>query len=232
MKQILNPNHPIYISYAQKESSKLLSLIVANLEKGGVKVNFDIRDNGPTKSIRDFEAAIGNANTVIVILSDAYFESFNCMCEMVSLVKRGEIDKRVIFIDCLKEVQRNAESHNLIKKKWEDKFNEHNSISPSDTTLLDIKKDLGDIVTFFSTFWGFVKDQVAFMSADVESDEALGLLALIKERLSSINPMIPNDTIDPMNSSAIPAPQTIVNQTGNQSIYISTVNGNVTIGSK
>ena len=232
MKQILNPNDPIYISYSRKESSELVDMIVMTLEKDGVKVSLDMRDNGPTKSIKEFETAIGNGNIVIVILSDQYFESEDCMFEMAALVKRGEIPRRVIFIDRLKDVQRNMESHNLIKEKWEEEFNKYHDVGPSDTALLDKKKDVGDIVTLFSTFWGFAEDRVAFMSAEVEADNANGLFALIKERLSSMNPPVPNGPIDPMNTSATPASQTTVTQTGNQAVYIGTVNGNVTFGGK
>lgn len=232
MKQILNPNDPIYISYSRKESSELVDMIVTNLEKEGILVSLDMRDNGPTKSIKEFETAIGNGNIVIVILSDLYFQSDDCMYEMAALVKRGEIPKRVIFIDRLKDVQRNMESHNLIKNKWEEEFNKYHDLGPTDAALLDKKKDLGDIVTFFSTFWGYAKDRVAFMSAEVEADSANGLFALIKERLSSMNPQIPNGPIDPMNNSSVPASPTTVTQTGNQSVYIGTVNGNVSFGGK
>ena len=230
MKQILNPNVPIYISYSRKESLELVDMIVMNLEKEGVKVNLDTRDNGPTKSIKEFETAIGNGNVVIVILSDLYFESDDCMYEMAALVKRGEIARRVIFIDRLKDVQRNIESHNLIKEKWREEFNKFHDVGPTDTALLEKKKDLGDIVTLFSTFWGYAVDRVAFKSAEVEADNAVGLLAIIKERLSSLNPQIPNGPIDLMNNSAVPVSQTTVNQTGSQCVNIGTVNGNVTFG--
>lgn len=232
MKQILNPSSPIFISYSRKESSELVEMIVANLEKEGVMVSLDMRDNGPTKSIKEFETAIGNGNIVIVILSDLYFESDDCMYEMAALVKRGQIPERVIFIDRLKDVQRKIESHNLIKKKWEEEFNKYHDVGPTDTALLDKKKDLGDIVTLFSTFWGFATDRVAFMSSEIEIDNADGLIALIKKRLSSMAPLIPSGPIDPMDNSDVPASQTTVNQTGNQSVYIGTVNGNVTFGGK
>lgn len=230
MTQILNPNSPIFISYSRKESSEVVKMIVTNLENEGVMVSLDMRDNGPTKSIKEFETAIGNGNIVIVILSDLYFESDDCMYEMAALVKRGEIPKRVIFIDRLKDVQRNTESHNLIKKKWEEEFDKYHDVGPTDTALLDKKKDIGDIVTLFSTFWGFATDRVAFMSANVEIDKADGLIALVKDRLTSMSPLIPSGPIDPMDNSAVPASQTTVNQTGNQSVYIGTVNGNVTFG--
>jgi hypothetical protein len=230
MKQILNPNDPVYVSYSRKESSELVDMIVSNLEKEGVKVNLDMRDNGPTKSIKEFETAIGNGSIVVVILSDLYFQSDDCMYEMAALTKRGDLSKRVIFIDRLKDVQRNTESHNLIKEKWQAEFNKYQDVGPTDTALLEKKKDLSDICVFFSTFWEAVEDRVSFMSAAVEADNADSLVTLIKARLSSMNPMIPNGTIDPMNTSVVPVSQITMNQTGNQCVSIGTMNGNLIIG--
>ena len=58
MKEVINPNNPVYISYSRKDSSTIADLVVAGLEQEGIKVKHDIRDNGPNNSIKEFEKEI------------------------------------------------------------------------------------------------------------------------------------------------------------------------------
>ena len=75
MKEIINPDNPVYISYSREDSDALVATIVNRFESEGVSVKLDMRDNGPGNSIKAFEDEIGRASQVIVILSDKYFES-------------------------------------------------------------------------------------------------------------------------------------------------------------
>ena len=226
MKQKLNPNDPVYISYARKESTILMEFICKQLEADGVKVSLDMRDNGPTKSIREYETAIGKGSVVIVILSDMYFESEDCMFEMAALVKKGGVAERVIFIDALNNVQRNQDSHDLIKQRWKTEFNKFHGITATDTAMLSKKKDVGDIVTLFSTFWEFLDDRVAYKANDVQLDNAFKLTSLVKERISRLNPQLPQGPIVPLSTSNVPIIN--INQSGNHNTNIGQINGNVT----
>lgn len=225
MKQILNPNDPVYISYARKESTPLMEFISSRLEADGINVSLDMRDNGPTKSIREYETAIGNGSVVIVVLSDMYFEREDCMFEMAALVKKGGISDRVIFIDALSNVQRNQESHDLIKQRWDVEFKKFQGITATDTAMLSKQKDIGTIVTLFSTFWEYLDDRVAYKASDLQVDNALDLVSLVKERIARLIPQLPQGSIAPLNAGSVPINSV---QYGNHNTSIGQINGNVT----
>ena len=227
MKEIINPNNPVYISYSRKDSLTIADIVVAGLEQEGIKVKHDIRDNGPNQSIKEFEKEIGNATQVIVVLSDKYFESHDCMYEMALITKNGNIANRVIFIDNLKDVTRARESHDLIKSKWIDRFDEYRNIDPSDSVFMVQMQEVSMICQYVSDFWEYMKDQVAFRSEDVVNDSANQLSEMLKERLNG-NRLPFNDTlIDPLNNSVSPASITNVTQTGSGAVSIGVINGDV-----
>lgn len=227
MKEIINPNSPVYISYSRKDSLTIADIVVEGLEQEGIKVKHDIRDNGPNHSIKEFEKEIGNATQVIVVLSDKYFESHDCMYEMALITKNGNIANRVIFIDNLKDVTRARESHDLIKSKWIDRFDEYRNIDPSDSVFMVQMQEVSMICQYVSDFWKYMKDQVAFRSEDVVNDSANQLSEMLKERLNG-NRLPFNDTlIDPLNNSVSPASITNVTQTGRGAVSIGVINGDV-----
>lgn len=227
MKEIMNPDNPVYISYSREDSDILVSTIVKRLESEGVFVKLDMRDNGPGNSIKAFEDEIGRASQVIVILSDKYFESSDCMYEMAMITKNGNIPNRVTFIDGLKTVTRARESHDLIKDKWTKQFDEYRNVNPTDSVLLEQMQEIGLICQYISDFWKYLDDQVAFNRAAVEADEAYQLAEKIKEQLSNIYPPIDNQFIDPLNNSSAPTHITNVTQTGRHAVSVGVINGDV-----
>jgi len=227
MKEIINPDNPVYISYSREDSDALVATIVNRFESEGVSVKLDMRDNGPGNSIKAFEDEIGRASQVIVILSDKYFESCDCMYEMAMITKSGNIPNRVTFIDGLKTVTRARESHDLIKDKWTKQFDEYRSVNPTDSVLLEQMQEIGLICQYISDFWKYLDDQVAFKRAAVEADEAYQLAEKIKEQLLNIHPHLDNQFIDPLNNSSAPTHITHVTQTGRQAVSVGVINGDV-----
>lgn len=227
MKEIINPDNPVYISYSREDSDALVATIVNRFESEGVSVKLDMRDNGPGNSIKAFEDEIGRASQVIVILSDKYFESSDCMYEMAIITKSGNIPNRVTFIDGLKTVTRTRESHDLIKDKWTKQFDEYRNVNPTDSVLLEQMQGIGLICQYISDFWKYLDDQVAFKRAAVEADEAYQLAEKIKEQLLNIHPHLDNQFIDPLNNSSAPTHITHVTQTGRHAVSVGVINGDV-----
>lgn len=227
MNEIINPDNPVYISYSRVDSTSLVKTIVKRLEQEGISVKLDMRDNGPGNSIKEFENEIGKASNVIVILSDEYFQSHDCMYEMALIAKSGNIPNRVTFIDGLKTVTRARMSHDLIKDQWTKKFDEYRNVTPTDSVLIEQMKEIGLICQYISDFWKYLDDLVAFSRAEVETDEAYRLAETIKEQLSNIHPPLDKQFIDPLNDSSAPTHITKVTQTGRHAVSVGVINGDV-----
>lgn len=227
MKEIINPDNPVYISYSRKDSDALVSTIVNRFESEGVSVKLDMRDNGPGNSIKAFEDEIGRASQVIVILSDKYFESSDCMYEMAVITENGNIPNRVTFIDNLGVVTRNTESYELIKSKWKEKFDLCQVEDPLNLISLEQKREIAMIYHHIDVFWKYVKDRVSFSRFEIEADDASHLVDKIKEQLSNIHPPLDKQFIDPLNYSSAPTHITKVTQTGRQAVSVGVINGDV-----
>lgn len=227
MKKIINPDNPVYISYSRFDSSSLVEVIVKRLEQEGVFVKLDMRDNGPGNSIKAFEDEIGRSSQVIVILSDKYFESSNCMYEMAVITENGNIPNRVTFIDNLGVVTRKTESYDLIKSKWKEKYDSCQVEDPSNLIPLEEKHEIAMIYHHIDVFWKYINDQVSFSRVEVEVDNAYLLAEKIKEQLSKIHPPLDKQIIDPLNNSAVPDHITNVTQTGQHAVSVGVINGDV-----
>lgn len=227
MKEIINMNNPVYISYSRTDSLAIADLVVAGLEQEGIKVKHDIRDNGPNNSIKKFEEEIGNASQVVIILSDKYFESHDCMYEMAVITKNGDVANRVTFIDNLKDVTRARESHDLIKSKWNQKFDEYRNIHPTDSVLLEQMQEISLICRYISDFWKYMDDQVAFSHEDVENNGTHQLSEMIRGRLFGTRVPLNDTFIDPSNNSMSPCNINNVIQNGSDSVSVGVINGDV-----
>lgn len=86
----------IYISYAWKgESENLVNKIDESLQKRGVFIVRDKRDLGFKGSIKEFMELIGKGLCVIVVISDKYLKSPNCMFELVEIAKNKQFHTRI-----------------------------------------------------------------------------------------------------------------------------------------
>lgn len=61
----------------------------------GITVKRDVRDIGPWKSIREFMGSIRMQNYAVLIVSDLYLKSKNCMFEVTEIMKEQEYADRV-----------------------------------------------------------------------------------------------------------------------------------------
>lgn len=233
MRKKINPDSPVYFSYSRDDSTALVNIISQSLASNDILYSLDMVDVKVQSSIKEYEMAIGNGETVIVVLSDNYFESPDCMYEMAALTKRGEINKRVIFVSHFQSVKRKKESHDLILDKWKAKYDSYRDIDPSDSAMTLEMNNTAEIIQAFPEFWKHVVDDVAISSEEVEKDSASSIsnrvLEIINLRKFANKTPTTTQVSDPVNSGDTPT-NTVI-QMGNNSISIGTVNGNVTFGS-
>jgi len=89
----------IFISYAWGgEREEIVNQIDGALQKRGIKLTRDKRDLGYKGSIKEFMERIGQGNCVIVVVSDKYLRSPNCMFELVEVAENKQFHDRVFPI--------------------------------------------------------------------------------------------------------------------------------------
>ena len=92
----------VFISYAWGEETSereaIVNQIDQSLQKRGLKIIRDKRDLGYKGSIRKFMERIGEGDSIIVVISDKYLRSKNCMFELVQISKNKQLADRIFPI--------------------------------------------------------------------------------------------------------------------------------------
>ena len=89
----------VFISYAWGgEPEEIVNQIDAALQKREIKIIRDKKDLGYKGSIKEFMERIGQGNCVIVVVSDKYLRSPNCMFELVEVAENKQFHDRVFPI--------------------------------------------------------------------------------------------------------------------------------------
>lgn len=115
----------VFISYAWGGASEeIVNQIDKVLQGRGIKIARDKRDLGYKGSIKEFMERIGQGNCVIVVVSNKYIRSPNCMFELVEIAENKQFHDRIFPI-----VLADADIYDPVKrlgyvKYWEDKRNE------------------------------------------------------------------------------------------------------------
>ena len=112
----------VFISYAWgDEREEIVNQIDQALQKRGIKIVRDKRDLGYKGSIKDFMERIGQGNCIIVVISDKYLRSPNCMFELDEIAEGKQFHDRIFPV-----VLNDANIYDPIKrleyvKHWEAK---------------------------------------------------------------------------------------------------------------
>ncbi len=111
----------IYISYAWgSESEAIAESVEKEFRKRGLHIIRDKNDLGYKGRIRDFMEQIGRGKYVILIISNKYLRSENCMFELLQIFRNQDFYER-IFPVVLDEVRIAKATDRLdLMKYWED----------------------------------------------------------------------------------------------------------------
>jgi hypothetical protein len=89
----------VFVSYAWGgESEETVNKIEQTLKQRGLTIIRDKRDLGYKGSIIEFMERIGQGNCVIVVISDKYLRSPNCMFELVEIAEGKQFHDRIFPI--------------------------------------------------------------------------------------------------------------------------------------
>ena len=90
----------IFLSYCQKDSeiADLIEDKLSPLINSDFTISRDNRDVGYLNSFKRFMESIRQHDYVIMLISDRYIKSFNCMFEVTEVLKDSDFGKRILFI--------------------------------------------------------------------------------------------------------------------------------------
>lgn len=90
----------IFLSYCQKDHSiaDIVDSTISKSVEGIAEISRDIRDIKYRESIKKFMESVGNHDYVIMIISDNYLKSRNCLYEMLEVMRDRNYGKKLLFI--------------------------------------------------------------------------------------------------------------------------------------
>lgn len=109
----------VFLSYCQKDSvfADLIDERMSRLFKTNARISRDIRDVTYHESFGRFMRSIQKHDFVIVLVSDNYLKSRNCMFEVMEAIKDNEYKNRIVYF-VLQEKDKELVDH-LIENKIE-----------------------------------------------------------------------------------------------------------------
>jgi formylglycine-generating enzyme required for sulfatase activity len=180
----------VFISYAWgEESEEIVDQIDQALQQRGVTIIRDKRNLGYKGSISAFMERIGQGNCVIVVISDKYLRSPNCMFELVEIAEGKQFHDRIFPI-----ILSNAEIYDPVRrleyvKHWEMKRRElaqaMKEVDPANLQGIREDMDLYDrIRDKISGLTGVLKDMNT-LTSDLHRDLDFGeVYAGIEKRMA------------------------------------------------
>lgn len=150
----MSPTLPnVYVSYAWGgDSEKVVDEVEAALKSRGIPFVRDKAELGYKGRIREFMQEIGRGHAVVVVLSDKYLRSPNCMYELVEITRSGDVHERIFPV-----VLPDADIYDMARRidyrlHWKKKLDELNAKgaeagmdnmanAPEQATLYDRYKD-------------------------------------------------------------------------------------------
>jgi internalin A len=93
------PVPEVFVSYAwTEESSALVDRLQKALDESGIRVLRDREEVRYKDSIRQFMRRIGQGKCVVVVISEKYLKSDNCMFELLEVLHSGAFRERIFPI--------------------------------------------------------------------------------------------------------------------------------------
>ena len=86
----------VYVSYAWKEESEVIvDKIVAALKNKNIIITRDKTSINYKGNIKQFMTDLGKSKHIVIIISDKYLRSINCMYELLTIYTSGRFEERI-----------------------------------------------------------------------------------------------------------------------------------------
>lgn len=212
---------------------------IVKIEKGlvnaGIQYSIDkhllVGDN-----IRKYEEEIGRSKLVIVIISDEYLRSPQCMFEITKIVKNGNFDNRVVCIAELNEYTRNGDGLKKIKAYWTEKKNDKaeqikNEPGGSAYVLRELA-DINDFLKYLDDIWTYLTDVITGSMEELSESDGEKLVEIVRKELNKHTEKVDVSGMSAVSGSTAntfgPSPSQSI-QYGEKSIYVQNNKGTINI---
>jgi tetratricopeptide (TPR) repeat protein len=137
------PKKPsIFISYSSK-NKKIADYIDTIFQKNKITLTRDIRDVAFKESFKEFMQKIRNTKFAILVISDDFLKSRNCMFEVIEFLKEQDFDEKFLPV-VLEDVSLDPVGKTKYLQYWENEYErlkkEAESLKPED--IVTPAKDL------------------------------------------------------------------------------------------
>lgn len=152
----------VFLSYSWKD--RVIADEIDNDFKAiGITFRRDVRDAVYRTSIKEFMNTLGNHDYVVMLISDDYLRSANCMYEVTELLNTHEFEKRIlpVLLESAKGIF-NEDGTDVYYDYWENKLAEtNNKLSKRvKQDLLDDKRKIENIINHLDIFFVKIKDMI------------------------------------------------------------------------
>jgi internalin A len=115
----------VFVSYKQSdESIRLVDQIENTLRDHKIDLKRDVNEVSYRDSFTKFMERLGAGDAIVVVLSNEYFESANCMFELTAIAERGDLRGRIHPI-VLKDAQIfQAEDRARVRGYWDQRLSD------------------------------------------------------------------------------------------------------------
>lgn len=111
----------VFISYCQKDGIYAENIDLYFKEKD-ILLHRDIRDISTWKSIREYMQSIRDMDYAVLIITDNYLKSFNCMYEVLEVMKDRNFQDKIFPVVVEKSIYNSTGRIKYITH-WQDEFN-------------------------------------------------------------------------------------------------------------
>lgn len=134
----------IYLSYSWKQTSEANLLEQELFEKWGIILRRDRKETIYKDSFSNFMGELAKSSHIILLLSNEYFESENCMHEFVSILNNDSFSDRILPIQIDNAKLKIYSSEERLKQVWDWK-NKLEKVSELKDIMQNDYKKLNDI---------------------------------------------------------------------------------------
>lgn len=175
----MNSNISIFISYSWNDT-RFVDELDKKLQAYGYKVERDIRDAEYAQSIKEFMKRIRKTDYSIIVLSDSFLKSENCMREILEFIKDDDYKNRIIpiILESAREIWsvNKGINYTIYWKNREKEFIEQLLLIDEESKsgyieelkhICLIKDSIGEILKTFRDMKMFVKDDNCDLSDEI-----------------------------------------------------------------
>lgn len=213
----------IYISYSWKQPAMSIvkNWLCPCLKQSNIDYSIDVKDCGYGHDIEAFEREIGQADNVLVVLSNSYFYSLNCMYELALIIKNGIVSNRVRLVN-LEDFSRTDDMYRKVYDNWcYNALQLQQNLSNDeyrDRPLLNELEKVNTILTHFDKAWEYIQKINTLSFEQLSANQFQKLITHIRGELLLYDDINTEINTDIPITVKHPEPSICITQTGAQSI--------------